>query len=128
MYSSALTENSQIYNRQDLPCQVPEYYYEAIQVNVVESADYDLCSDSTMDTQGYLYNNTFNPFNPYINLLVSNDDGNDSTQFTLTTYLRANTTYVLVVTTFRENTVGPFSIFVSGPNNVSLNPIREYMY
>jgi hypothetical protein len=128
MYSSALTAGSQIYSRQGSRCQAPAYYYEAIQVNVVDDGIYNLSSNSTIDTYGYLYKDTFKPLNPSTNLLARDDDSNGRFQFKLTTCLRANTTYVLVVTTFPQNTVGRFSIFVSAPNNVNLNRIREYTY
>jgi hypothetical protein len=128
MYSSALSVVSQSYSRSDSACEAPNYYYEAIQVNAVEDGIYNLWSNSTMDTCGYLYNDTFNPFKPSTNLLVSDDDSNGGSQFKLTSCLRANTTYLLLVTTYYRNKVGPFSIFVSGPNNVNLNRIREYMY
>jgi hypothetical protein len=128
MYSSALTVVSQSYSRSDSACEAPNYYYQAIKVNVVEDGIYNLSSNSTMDTCGYLYNDTFNPFKPSTNLLVRDDDRNGGYQFRLTICLRANTTYLLLVTTYYRNTVGPFSIIVSGPNNVDLNRIREYTY
>jgi hypothetical protein len=128
IYSSALAIDSQSYSRLGSVCAAPNYYYEAIQLNVVEDGIYSLWSSSTMDTYGYLYNNTFNPFNPSTNLLTMDDDSNGGGQFRLTTDLQANTTYLLLVTTYSRNVVGPFSIFVSGPNNVNLNRSREYMY
>jgi hypothetical protein len=128
MYSSALSVDSQSFSRPDSGSAAANYYYEAIQLNVVEDGIYNLWSNSTMDTYGYLYNDDFNPFNPSTNLLAMDDGSNGEDQFKLTICLLANTTYILLVTTYSPDTVGPFSIFVSDPNYVNLNRSREYMY
>ena len=124
MYLSELTADSQTYSRD---CRISNYYYETIQVNVNETAYYSIESNSSVDTFGYIYEDSFNPFNPSENLLSqSNDQCND--QFKLVTNLQVSSTYVLVVTTFGPNVTGEISIIVSGPNNVSFNPISEYCY
>jgi hypothetical protein len=78
-----------------------------------------------MDTYGFLYNDSFNPIYPYRNLVMNDDDGAGNRQFRLTTCLDANSTYILVVTTFERLESGPFSIFTSGPNDVRLSRIRD---
>jgi len=125
MYSSALTENHQMYPR--LSSDESNYYYEAIEVNVVEAGVYIFASNSIVPLFGYIYNSSFDHFRPYQNLLVGDGKGCDQ-QFKLRIYLQVSTTYVLVVTTFSPNVTGAFSIIASGPNHVSLNRIGEYLH
>ncbi len=123
MYSSALMTNSTTYSR---TCAKSNYYYEAIQLTVVEVGNYSFRSNSNFDTYGYIYKSNFNPLNPFENLLSKNDDGCRDGQFKLISYLQTGTTYILVVTTFSSNVTGDFQISVSGPQHVSLNHISEY--
>jgi len=124
-YSSELNATtSQSYSRD---CQNIGYYYETIDLNVVENGSYTLGSVSNIDTYGYIYNGNFNPFNPSENLLSHIDDGCGYEQFRLVTHLQVNIPYILLVTTYLPDITGPFWIFVSGPNNVSLNRSSKYM-
>jgi hypothetical protein len=125
MYSSVLTVNSSTYSRD---CVRPSFYYEALQVNVDETGLYRVESNSHVDTYGYIYKDSFNPFNPFQNLVSQNDANCGEHQFRLITLFQASKTYVLVVTTYAPYETGPFSIFVSGSNNVSLKHISEYLY
>ena len=77
-----------------------------------------------MDTYGYLYNNTFDPTDLALNLLQSNDDGGESSQFLLSLVLQTTIDYILVATTFDPAITGVFSIIVQGPAAVSLTPIN----
>ena len=117
-YSSALNKNSQTYSRN---CRSVNYYYETIVINVNITNFYNFISESDFDTVGYIYENSFNPLNPYENLLAENDDARIRGQFEFSYKLQVSTTYILVVTTFEPNTVGDFSIFVKGPNRVHLS-------
>ncbi len=126
MYSSALTTSSQKYGRSE--CQPSNYYYEAIEVKVIDTGYYGLSSKSTIDIYNYIYKNTFIPFKPTENLLSVDTGSCANGRLKLTTVLQANTTYILVVTTYSPNVMGAFSIIVFGPNNVSLNRISEYLY
>ncbi len=94
---------------------------------VVDSDYYTLRSSSTI-TYGYIYKDSFNPFNPTINLLAGDYGRCFNDQFQLTIVLQANTTYILVVTTYFPNDTEAFSIFVSAPNNVNFNHIGEFLY
>jgi len=125
IYSSALTENHQTYARTGY--NEAGYYYEAIEVNVVEAGVYNFGSNSSVTQFGFIYNGSFNRFRPHQNLIVADDKSCDQ-QFKLRIYLQVNTAYVLVVTTFSPNVTGEFSIIVSGPNNVSFNHISEYLH
>lgn len=92
---------------------------------MIENGCYSFISNSTMNTYGYIYNKIFNRFNLSENLILSNDDNVNDTQFKLTTKLQNDSTYVLVVTTFSANITGNFSVIVFGLNTVGLNHIRE---
>jgi hypothetical protein len=76
-----------------------------------------------MDTYGFIYQGNFYPTFPYFNIHKQDDDGNGSSQFKLTSELRSDITYILVVTTFSQTTTGAFSITASGPDYVNLIPI-----
>ncbi len=91
---------------------------------------YTLLSSSNIDTYGYIYKHDFNPFKPLTNIFSENDDGGAyyTQQFQFIVNLLANTRYILVVTTSSPNVTGKFSIFVSGPDKVSLNRIGEYIH
>jgi hypothetical protein len=104
------------------------YYYETIQVNVIETGYYRFRSSDSIDTYGYIYEDNFNPLNPFENFLLKDDNSCLNGQFRFATVLQASTTYVLVVTTFRPNVTGSFSIIVSGPNKISLKHISEYLH
>ncbi len=125
MYSSELTANSQTFSRDGLGA---DYYYEAVQVNVIDTDYYILGSNSTVDTFGYLYKDNFYPSCWSENLLSKDDNSGGGGQFRFATYLKINTTYVLVVTTSSPNVRGKFSIFASGSSNVSLKRISGGMY
>lgn len=125
MYGSELTTNSSVYSRTSV---ASKFYYETMQVKVVQAAWYVLTSASSINTYGYIYKSNFNPFNPLENLLSQDDDKSCKPyQFQLITYLQPSVTYILVVTTFATEVTCKFSFLVFGPNNVRLNRIREYL-
>jgi hypothetical protein len=95
---------------------------------VVTNGLYNLVGKSRIGIYGYIYKHKFNPLNPFENLLSENGISCADSQFLLTTIFETGTTYILVVTTFSPNETGNFSILVSGPNNVNLNHISEYMH
>ncbi|CAF1280063.1 unnamed protein product [Adineta steineri] len=118
-YSSKLTEDNPTYYRD---CQVPQCHYETLQIHVNITGLYVLWSENNIDAYGYIYQNDFNPLKPSENLLLSHDGECNDRQFKLIIDLEINTRYILVVTTHDPKTIGNFSIFISGPNNVSLSP------
>ncbi|CAF0986126.1 unnamed protein product [Adineta steineri] len=121
-YVSKLTTNSSTYFPQ---CAGLSSYYEAIQVNVRRSGLYTFFSKSGMDTYGSIYNEYFNPSNPFENRLSDNDDSCDQDQFRFTIALESSIKYILVVSAFFSKVTGEFSIFVSGPENVDLKNISS---
>ncbi len=111
-----------------IECGSSNYYYQAIQVNVVETGCYSLVSNSTIDIYGYIYTDNFDPFNMNMNLLSQSDQSYRNNQFELISVLQTDITYILVMTTFDPNMIGLFSVLVTGPKNVRLNRISEYLY
>lgn len=122
MYPSKLTNNNQKYKRK---CGAPNFFYEAIQINVVTSGFYSLSSLSGIDLYGYLYTMYFNPYNPTERLIFDDDGCCPDYQFKISDSLQPNSTYVLIVTTYKENTRGNFSILASGLDNVIFSPISK---
>ncbi|CAF1000956.1 unnamed protein product [Adineta steineri] len=117
-YSSKLTDDSPTYYRD---CQVPQCHYETLQIHVNITGLYVLWSENSISAYGYIYKNDFNPLKPSENLLLSHDGECTDEQFKLIIDLEINTRYILVVTTHDPKTIGNFSVFISGPNNVSLS-------
>jgi hypothetical protein len=117
-YSSKLTVDSPIYYRD---CNVPQGYYEALEISVAKQGQHVLWSESNIDTYGYIYKNDFNPLKPFRNLLLEHDGGCNGRQFKLVINLEINIRYVLIVTTDRPNITGNFSIYISGQSNVTVN-------
>jgi hypothetical protein len=66
-----------------------------------------------MDTYGYIYENSFDPTSPFVNLIKSNDDNNRAGQFKLNIDLQTGTEYILVVTTYNANVTGAFTIYTN---------------
>jgi len=70
------------------------------------------------DTYIYLYEGSFTPTNPTLNLIAQNDDGYDGgndVQFDLTTNLKKDTTYYSVITTYDPEELIEGSVDIYGP-------------
>ena len=78
-----------------------------------------------MDTFGYIYQNTFDPFDLASDLIASDNDGCGDQQFRLCLFLQANTTYILVVTTNARRMTGAFSIDVVGGAEINITGINR---
>lgn len=125
-YSAVLTQNSPIFARTD--CKTLDYYYEAVQMEVIQSGCYNLAGNSSIDVYGHLYKDEFSPLFPMHHLFA--EDGRDyrDRHFELQASLLNNTKYILVATTFHPNMTGPLNVLVTGPNGVNLSRIREYFH
>ena len=129
VYSSKWTTHSQVYCRDR--CSTADYqydfdddyYYETILMNVSKAGDFTIMSQSSINTYGYLYENSFDPFDTSLNLLMEDDNSGDNEQFKLTAFLQPSTIYVLVVTTFSPHVMGKFSIIASGTSFISLTRV-----
>ena len=74
------------------------------------------------DTYIFLYEGSFDDKNPTLNLIAQDDDGYDGgndVQFDLTTYLKKDTTYYSVVTTYDPEETMSGNIDIYGPNGAS---------
>ena len=107
MYSLALTTNSSTYSRD---CVKSNYYYEAKQVNVVEAGYYTFGIKNNFDIVGYLYQDSFNPLNPFKNFLTRENFGCGNRYFILKFYFQVDTVYVLVISAFMPNVTGNFLV------------------
>ena len=120
-HSSELTADSPTYYRDFL---IPKCYYETFEIQVRKTGLYILWSESkNIDPYGYIYKNSFDPLKPFENLLLQHDGSCNDGQFKLIIDLEINTRYIIVVTTHRSNTIGNFSIWISGQNNISFAAI-----
>jgi len=118
-YTSALISTSPIYRR---PTGATEgyYYYQAIVVTVSGGGSYSFTSGSSLDTFGYFYSNSFDPYNPSVNLVTSDDNSGIETQFRMEAALLTGRTYILIVTTSQVSLTGLFRITARGPASISL--------
>lgn len=122
-YSSKLTANSHIYSRTG--CGLSNYYYEAIEIYVSETGDYSITINSTFNTCGYIYNNSFDVFNLTKNLIVEDDNSGYEKQFEFVKTLQINIIYILIVTTYVPRNLGNFSLLIIGSKHVSFNRISK---
>jgi hypothetical protein len=97
------------------------YYYQAIRVTTYTTGTYTFTSNSSLDTYGCFYSSSFDPSYPSRNLIMSDDEGAGDNQFQIRVNLEYGQTYVLVVTTYRNNVTGSFSIGAVGPASVGMN-------
>ncbi|CAF1054190.1 unnamed protein product [Adineta steineri] len=116
-YSSTLITNSSRFCRTG-NCSASIYYYQAIQLNVSTTGTYTILCSSTMNTYGYLYNNTFNSSSLSLNQFASDDDSGGNNQFMFLILLQAVGKYILIVTTYKQNVTGSFSIISTGAGTV----------
>jgi hypothetical protein len=112
-YSSLLGTGSDQFCRVG-DCSESVFYYQAFIFIVSTTGSYSFQSNSSMNTIGYIYSNSFNLANPSQNLLASTNDGAENGQFRFYLFLDASTKYFLIVTTNKPNVAGPFSVNVTG--------------
>ncbi|CAF1309186.1 unnamed protein product [Adineta ricciae] len=127
-YSSALTMASPLYSRPDNPWDGSVFFYEVIQLRVTMTGVYIILSNSTIDMEGYLYNNTFNWSFPYANILAKDGNAAGDGQFMLSVMLSSMKNYTLAVSTYWARTTGAFSIIASGPSAVAFSLIPPLPY
>ncbi len=109
-------------------CVKSNYHYEARQVTVIESGYYTFGIYSSFDVVGYIYKDSFNPLNPFVNLMPQNNFRCGNQWLKLIPYFQANTVYVWVITTFNPNVTGELQVDVSGPKSVTLTMSSKYLY
>ena len=116
-FSSEIT-STHVYCQLD-ECETPEYYYQSIRLHASVTGMYWIVSNSSIDTYGSLYDNSFDPNEPSINLILVDDDGAGSHQFKLVVVLESMMQYFLVVSTYDPFVTGPYSIVIVGNGTVS---------
>lgn len=124
-YPLQLTKESPIYSRE---CSRENYRYETIEINVQQDGSYTFNSNASILLYGYIYINDFDPSYPDKNLLTQSGFDCDKFYFQLGSYLKINTIYILVITTFNPQEIGSFTLNVTGPNNVTLNQISKSVF
>ena len=106
-------------------CGTEKFYYQALQINVSVSGHYSFASRIANLTHGYLYRDTFDPFDPSRTEITSNKEGCDRLKFLLYFFLQANTTYILVITTYNVAETGPFFITAVGTDTINFTLLGE---
>ena len=123
MYSSTLTTKHTMFSRTRFYHSY--YYYEAIQVIVTTNAFYLVNGNSSIDLYVHLYKDHFDRLNPTYNLIAWSGKCCNKDQFNLTLELFIDTKYILVVTTYKPNVTGSFSIIISSSHMVRFQQIGE---
>ncbi|CAF4449452.1 unnamed protein product, partial [Adineta steineri] len=82
-------------------------------------------SSSTFGIYGYFYENSFDPYYSNRNLIASNYDDSDNTQFRINVTLQFQRKYILVITSFGYNITGAFSIKAMGSTSLLFTPINQ---
>ncbi|CAF1575460.1 unnamed protein product [Rotaria sp. Silwood1] len=77
-----------------------------------------------MDTYAYIYNNTFDPTSPSLNVILKDDGIDIYSQCLLSIDLDTITKYILVLTTFYPNVTGTFTITGFGVGSLGFSPIN----
>jgi len=101
------------------------YYYQAIQMISSMNGTYIFFSNSSIDTYGYFYYDSFDPLHPLENLITSDDDSNSARQFRISATLQFQRKYILVVTTYGIRITGDFLIKAVGPTSIDLTPMNQ---
>ena len=106
--------------------ELPNYYYEPIQINVVQSGNYTMSSvDSHLPyITGSLYKEHFDQFILDKRLIARNLNGCPNGEFKIITELQSSVTYILIMAVY-VSVFGGNSLLVSGPNNITFNPISK---
>jgi hypothetical protein len=101
-----------------------EFYYSLIELQPSETGLYDILNPSanltlTNDPYVYLYENSFDPQNPTVNLIARDDDSGSGLLFRLSNMELFNSiTYFMVATSYQPGATGTFDIVVSGVGSV----------
>ncbi|UJR18101.1 hypothetical protein I4U23_005001 [Adineta vaga] len=118
IYSSTLTTRSPQFCHRPT-CPTATYFYQPIQVIVSTTGTYTVLCSSNMDSTGYIYNNTFYSSFPILNQFASDDDSGGGRQFMFRVFLQTVGKYILIVTTYKQNATGSFSIRIIGDGPVN---------
>ena len=109
--------------------------YSAQPFNVGTTGTYDVVNLSntfttvnSQDSYFALYQGSFDPVNPGMNLVYANDDLSASIfRSEINCTLTAGVTYILVTTPFNVGATGDFTNQISGPGTITLAPVAVTM-
>ena len=119
-YTSALTNADPSYTRPN-GLAGNQYYYEGIDATVPSASLYTFESNTQLDTYASIYQYNFNASNPSANLLLQTDDLSSlNWNFRFGLSFPYGLSVIVVVSTYNPNTQGPFTLTITGPNNVTL--------
>ena len=108
-------------------CEPANYYYEALQLNVLKDATCILVINDFYLSRGYLHNDNFNPYNPSKNTLIVDPQHCQARQYGIITYLQTNTTYILIITASDPNSLSSFSVFATASNKITFTRISKFI-
>ena len=107
---------------------LPNYYYEPIQINVVQSGNYTLSSVDSINgvvdylyVVGYLYKEHFDQFIPDKRLIARNSGGCPNDEFKIITELQSSVTYILIMTPAITPPVNKISLLTSNVHRESIH-------
>ena len=129
VYSSELTTNNPTFHQTD--CEFIRhswFYYESIQINVIESGNYTFSIISQSFVLGISwYEQYFNPYTEYESLNQPSriNCPGIADSYKLTVKLQSDVTYILVVATITSPWIDKFSVLSFGPNRIILNKLRK---
>ena len=97
-------------------------------MNVIQSDYYRIYVKTYASIHLHVYKSNFDPNQPFMNQHLEDKKYCANTLQDVFTRFQSNTTYILVVTTAIENKTTEFRIVVSGPKNITLKRISEYIF
>ena len=77
------------------------------------------------DMMGFLYKEHFSEYTSYERLILHASDGCPQLEFKIITELQSSVTYILIMTPIVTLPVNNISLLISGPNNITFNPISK---
>lgn len=123
-YFLNLSNSSSIYSPE---CAIYVAHYEAVKISVKTTGIYTIVSSKVLVTRAAIYIDNFDPFRPLENRLMTVYQNCEDNRFRLIITLESDRTYILIVSTFFLTSLSALTVSVSGPNNIALNSIREYL-
>jgi hypothetical protein len=116
-YSSKLNTSNAAYFHE--VCGRETHYYVASRINVSFSGRYSFSSNSSLETNDYLYQHSFDPVNPCHNQILKAKFSWGFAFFPIQSFLQKDTVYILLVTTTTERVMTAFSILTKGVAHVT---------
>ena len=116
-YSSKLTNYSQLICLYAV-CDT-KALFQAIEIRVSADGNYTIRSNSSFNTEVFLYHDSFDPIYWYINLLLYDYGHLDDPNFQFNYMLNSSHKYIVVIAKYVPLTIGSFIIIGSGPGTTN---------